>query len=1330
MNPSITSIDRNIMKENSTPQIKHAQLLSAINNMFIRLIFLLVIIAPGIQFGQWDLQPENFSATSDVITNPSRKNIGMDGLNSEGGYYHQFKVTLSYNEFIPDAIAPNWILISHETRVRVDMDNNGSYELDYTGSQASHQISFDYPNVLPGEFSEYQIHYKINVEYYTSLGSTMEDVYDIYFPVKIFPLPELFYNSSNDDLMVGYVSADGVLDRPLIIVEGFDVENTMWPSQLYGRTEPFITNHLKPMGYDIFILNFAIGGKNLQENAMVLMGALDMINNLNLSFETSILGISMGGILSRFALAWAEENSLDHGCGLFISYDSPQRGAYVNSQLQNLIANYDGGHSEIENLALVMQSDAAKQLLIYNTFDPPVPGEDNSEWEGGPMYNEFFTYLNELNSTGYPSETENIAISNGQGNVESQNIYSSYPDAVAGSSLMSLIIEGYPVLTVEVDERDVYPGSYLTSWPEESVNDQIAIPVPFMNYLRIEYELNFSGPPSFIWSESALDLRGVVNDLASSNGADIISWDYTPFDEIFLQPDGSYAHDIISNNTLIFLLETFSRHIEQETLFKNISLENGENLGGFLSVDGLFDWIENPIPSGEYRVIPSFTDVIVRTTSQFLNDGLQQHYQWNNNLMDFELFHDRIYTIGIQSDEIANFKDVTIININGNTESIKFYDPWYLENPEDDILLWNHPHEFRNFSEIAITGEHRVFMEQYPDQGLHYLLKSPELIATENEIYQFVEWSGTGVDFGNGTNVPSSDLETTVVFIEENAHINPIYTQINNVSGDFTLDRDEVLMFPKNFNISFADNFNLIVNGELQNNSTDSGEKSLLLFGVSSSIRKEPSGEIYLSNIIFKNNYPDSNIVEMDLKYNNEFVKHSIFENCVFENIHITANAQWTSDHDIQHATRFESCTIVNSPMTLLSEEDTYHDLLYRYSILMSSDVNGMDRSLSSDIIFNDCDYFNSLLPIGAIIYDSITDDPLFVSATDYNLTYESPCRDIVTGQYDPDGTIKDIGAYYFHQLPGDVNTDITVDILDVSTIISYTMDEIELSDNQLYNGDVNDDSQVNIMDVILIVDCILNFNCGQLERSKASALGYGHLRSNQSHDLARSDDMVNIITLNADVPVRGVQLDVEYNHQEHEFTGVELLEDASGLILEYNNETTGIIKLVLYPNDMFQIPIGEHDILQLEFDGLERSTNNSADMTITEEIISGPNGMRIIIGEPNLSADEFQLYPAYPNPFNPIVNIGFDIPKENSVRLIVFDMLGREVEVLIDNDLNAGTHYVKWDASDMASGIYMIKMISGKKTESCLLDPSIVFSRVITNYRRENELFLILRCA
>ena len=274
------------------------------------------------------------------------------------------------------------------------------------------------------------------------------------------------------------------------------------------------------------------------------------------------------------------------------------------------------------------------------------------------------------------------------------------------------------------------------------------------------------------------------------------------------------------------------------------------------------------------------------------------------------------------------------------------------------------------------------------------------------------------------------------------------------------------------------------------------------------------------------------------------------------------------------------------------------------------------------------------------------------------------------------------------------------MDILDVSTIISYTMDEIVLSDNQLYNGDVNDDSQVNILDVILIVDCILNFNCDQLERTKASALGYGHLRSNQSHDLARSDDMVNIITLNADVPVRGLQLDVEYNHQDHEFTGVELLEAASGLILEYNDETTGIIKLVLYPNDMFQIPVGEHDILQLEFAGLERSTNKSADMMISEEIISGPNGMRIIIGEPNISTDAFQLYPAYPNPFNPIVNIGFDLPMENSVRLIVFDMLGREVEVLIDNELNVGTHYVEWDASNMASGIYMVKMISGKKTD------------------------------
>ena len=102
----------------------------------------------------------------------------------------------------------------------------------------------------------------------------------------------------------------------------------------------------------------------------------------------------------------------------------------------------------------------------------------------------------------------------------------------------------------------------------------------------------------------------------------------------------------------------------------------------------------------------------------------------------------------------------------------------------------------------------------------------------------------------------------------------------------------------------------------------------------------------------------------------------------------------------------------------------------------------------------------------------------------------------------------------------------------------------------------------------------------------------------------------------------------------------------------------------------------------------------------ISEEIISGPNGMRIIIGEPNISTDAFQLYPAYPNPFNPIVNIGFDLPMENSVRLIVFDMLGREVEVLIDNELNVGTHYVEWDASNMASGIYMVKMISGKKTD------------------------------
>ena len=71
----------------------------------------------------------------------------------------------------------------------------------------------------------------------------------------------------------------------------------------------------------------------------------------------------------------------------------------------------------------------------------------------------------------------------------------------------------------------------------------------------------------------------------------------------------------------------------------------------------------------------------------------------------------------------------------------------------------------------------------------------------------------------------------------------------------------------------------------------------------------------------------------------------------------------------------------------------------------------------------------------------------------------------------------------------------------------------------------------------------------------------------------------------------------------------------------------------------------------------------------------------------------QYKLSQNYPNPFNPVTNIAFDIPKYNSVKLEIYDMSGKKIEELVNQNLNAGHYQVQWDASKYSSGAYVSKL-------------------------------------
>ena len=73
-----------------------------------------------------------------------------------------------------------------------------------------------------------------------------------------------------------------------------------------------------------------------------------------------------------------------------------------------------------------------------------------------------------------------------------------------------------------------------------------------------------------------------------------------------------------------------------------------------------------------------------------------------------------------------------------------------------------------------------------------------------------------------------------------------------------------------------------------------------------------------------------------------------------------------------------------------------------------------------------------------------------------------------------------------------------------------------------------------------------------------------------------------------------------------------------------------------------------------------------------------------------------FRLEQNYPNPFNPSTTIKYELPRASQVSLMVYDILGREVSVLVNERREAGVHEVKFDGSNLASGVYFYRLQAG----------------------------------
>ncbi|MFT3948485.1 MAG: T9SS type A sorting domain-containing protein [Agriterribacter sp.] len=267
------------------------------------------------------------------------------------------------------------------------------------------------------------------------------DVYDTEYGYQGYGETGKKYNKGSYGVYYHRTSPGGtkemILKKPIIVLDGFDPTESRKPANLFGQYLQYsltgnFGKEMIDLGYDIIVLNFpdkeegsitipgvgnfpqyrSQGGDFIQRNAFVLVTLIKKINQQLLANGSAekliVIGPSMGGLVSRYALRWMELNGISHNTKLWISFDSPHKGANIpigDQYFVDFYASNAGNEKAKKGRDISLNSQAAKQMLLHhysaNATTPAGASNFRNTWQ------------TEIDNMGYPQNLRRIALING-----------------------------------------------------------------------------------------------------------------------------------------------------------------------------------------------------------------------------------------------------------------------------------------------------------------------------------------------------------------------------------------------------------------------------------------------------------------------------------------------------------------------------------------------------------------------------------------------------------------------------------------------------------------------------------------------------------------------------------------------------------------------------------------------------------------------------------------------------------------------------------------------------------------------------------------------------
>lgn len=302
----------------------------------------------------------------------------------------------------------------------------------------------------------------------------------------------------------------------------------------------------------------------------------------------------------------------------------------------------------------------------------------------------------------------------------------------------------------------------------------------------------------------------------------------------------------------------------------------------------------------------------------------------------------------------------------------------------------------------------------------------------------------------------------------------------------------------------------------------------------------------------------------------------------------------------------------------------------------------------------------------------------------------------------------------------GDVNGDGCLDILDIIMIVDHIVGRDSLEADEFERANIapwtpgepapNPDAYVNVQDLSLLQNVILT---GVYPNGVAiNACSFTSLpKSNGENFKVIFYIYEKGITayLNASVDVRAVQVELNGTFQVSNNMVIN-----TDLGHGYYHKDNSLLRVLLYDRKGLKIiKSGENFIADIPI-----SISDPETMYIENLILIDINRQRImdaqievIYGNPPYIPLDYVLYQNFPNPFNPTTNVRFEVPEDSKVQIKIYDILGREIKTLFNDEVQRGRYTIEWDGLNeagflMSTGTYFYRMTANEfvQTKKMLL--------------------------